>query len=309
MTSVTVHAPAKINLSLGVGGLRDDGFHTLATVYQAIDLHDEVRATRRDDGHIGVSVVSEIDLAEDNHVPVGDDNLAVRAARHLRDHLIARGDDAAGFGVDLAIRKVIPVAGGMAGGSADAAAALVACNALWGAGLDRSTLETLAADLGSDVPFAVRGGTAAGSGRGETLHPVLARGVFHWVVATSAAGLPTPEVFRTFDALSDAHAADPVLPDALLEALAAGDAEALGAALTNDLQAAALSLRPGLQRTLDVGLAAGALGAVVSGSGPTCVFLAASPEHGLDIAVALASAADTADVLQTTGPAAGAEVV
>jgi 4-diphosphocytidyl-2-C-methyl-D-erythritol kinase len=236
-------------------------------------------------------------------VPENDDNLAVKAARLLRDR--------AGItaGVDLAIRKVIPVAGGMAGGSADAAAALVACNEAWGAGLSRAALEVLAAQLGSDVPFLLHGGNAIGGGRGETVSPVLARGSYNWVFAMAHEGLSTRAVFAEFDRLhAGRRVPDPSVPDALLAALRAGDAAALGDALSNDLTEAALSLRPELEDTLSIGIEAGALGAILSGSGPTALFLATDEQHSLDIAFALSSASGCADVVQSRGPVPGARL-
>jgi len=301
---VTVRVPAKVNLSLGVGRARADGYHSLATVYQAVDLHDEVRATDRDDDEVTVTVHAEIDLPEGTAVPVGDDNIAVRAAKLLREHL-GRPD----LGADLSIRKVIPVAGGMAGGSADAAAALVGCNELWGGGLSRLELEPLAAELGSDVPFLLHGGNAIGGGRGETISPILARGSYHWVFATAGEGLSTAAVYAEFDRLNPHGVLEPEVPDALLNALRAGDAHALGRSLSNDLTDAALSLRPELADTLKVGLEAGALGALISGSGPTTLFLAASEQHGLDLAMALASTGTAADVIQSRGPVTGARLI
>ncbi len=306
MTSATARVPAKINLCLGVGPVRDDGFHSLATVYQALDIHDEVRATLVDDSDdVTVSVQVEADrMVESIDVPTDDDNLAVRAAKLLRDTTGAEG------GVRLAIRKVIPVAGGMAGGSADAAAALVACNEMWGTGLGRPELERLAAELGSDVPFLLHGGNAIGGGRGETISPVLARGSYFWVVGVAARGLATRDVFAEFDRLNEG--ADLPLPEPpadLLAALRSGDASELGATLSNDLTDAALSLRPELRGTLDLGLEAEALGAVVSGSGPTCLFLAADEAHSLDIAMALAGAGVCADVIQARGPVTGAKLI
>lgn len=304
MSTANVRVPAKINLCLGVGPVREDGYHPLATVYQAVDLHDEVRATLRDDNEITVTVHTDLDpRSEVAVVPENDNNLAVKAARLLRERT---GITA---GVDLAIRKVIPVAGGMAGGSADAAAALVACNDVWGAGLSRAALEVLAAQLGSDVPFLLHGGIAVGGGRGETVSPVLARGSYHWVFAMAHEGLSTKAVFAEFDRIN-AHAtvSEPTVPDALLAALRAGDAEALGAALSNDLTEAALSLRPELEDTLSIGVEAGALGAILSGSGPTAMFLASDEQHSLDIAFALSSASGCADVVQSRGPVAGARL-
>ena len=304
MTPANVRVPAKINLCLGVGPVRDDGYHPLATVYQAVDLHDEVRATPRDDDEITVTVHSDLDArTEVAIVPENDDNLAVKAARLLRDRTGVTA------GVDLAIRKVIPVAGGMAGGSADAAAALVACNEAWGTGLTRAALEVLAAQLGSDVPFLLHGGNAIGGGRGETVSPVLARGSYHWVFAMAHEGLSTRAVFAEFDRLNaGSTVADPTVTDALLAALRAGDPLALGNALSNDLTEAALSLRPELEDTLSIGIEAGALGAILSGSGPTAMFLATDEQHSLDIAFALSSASGCADVVQSRGPVPGARL-
>lgn len=304
MARVTVRVPAKVNLSLGVGRARPDGYHALATVYQAVDLHDELRITDRSDDEIAVTVHTEIDLPEGAAVPEGDDNIAVRAAKLLRDRL-----DRPELGADIAIRKVIPVAGGMAGGSADAAATLVGCNELWGGGLTRPELEPLAAELGSDVPFLLHGGNAIGGGRGETISPILARGGYHWVFATAAEGLSTAAVYAEFDRLNPNGVLEPEVPDALLNALRAGDAHLLGKTLTNDLTEAALSLRPELADTLKVGLEAGALGALISGSGPTTLFLVASEEHGLDVSMALASVASSADVIQSRGPVTGARLI
>lgn len=303
MTSATVRVPAKINLCLGVGGRRDDGFHALSTVYQAVDLCDEVRAEATDDGEISVSVNLDA-TAESTIVPTGADNLAVRAATALRDTL---GVDE---GARLAIRKVIPVAGGMAGGSADAAAALVACNHIWGGQLSRDELAEIAADIGSDVPFLLYGGNALGAGRGEQVSPILARGSYAWAVATSEQGLATPAVFAEFDRLNPRR--DPRPPEVsadLLAALRSGDPEALGAALSNDLTEAALSLRPDLSDVLSVGRGAGALAAIVSGSGPTCLFLASDESHGLELVSALASSGLCADVLQARGPVQGAHLL
>lgn len=299
-----MRVPAKINLCLGVGRVRADGFHPLATVYQAVDLHDELRIASREDGELAVAVHTELDLPEGSQVPDGDDNIAVRAAKLLRKRL---GDET--LGADIAIRKLIPVAGGMAGGSADAAATLVGCNELWGGGLGRADLEPLAAELGSDVPFLLHGGNAIGGGRGETVSPVLARGSYHWVFATAPEGLSTAAVYAEFDRITPDAPEEPEVPDALLNALRAGDAHALGQALSNDLTDASLSLRPELADTLEVGLEAGALGAIISGSGPTTAFLAASDQHALDLAMALASTGAAADVLQSRGPVSGARLV
>ena len=302
MTNVRV--PAKINLCLSVGPVREDGFHPLATVYQAVDVYDEVRASAVVGDTLSVTVHFDADRGiEVDAVPEDDNNLAIGAAKLLREKT------GTAAGAALAIRKVIPIAGGMAGGSADAAAALVACNELWGTGLTRGELEIIAAELGSDVPFLIHGGIAMGGGRGEVISPVLARGSYHWVFAIAAEGLSTRSVYAEFDRLNaDRDVPDPEVPGDLLAALRAGDAEALGDALSNDLTEAALSLRPELAATLDVGLECDALGAILSGSGPTAMFLARDDAHALDIAFALTSSRVCADVAQATGPVQGARL-
>lgn len=298
MSPVTVRVPAKVNLQLVVGSERADGFHDLATVYHAVSLFDDVTALPGD--HLTVSVEGEGAEA----VPTDDSNLAVVAARALADRL----------GIEphahLHVHKSIPVAAGLAGGSADAAGALLALDRLWDARLDRDELVELAASVGSDVPFALVGHTALGLGCGEKLTPVLARGHFHWVLAFAETGLSTPEVYTELDRLRTASVLpEPRVSDALMSALRAGDAVALGAALSNDLQRAAVSLRPGLAMTLDVGDEYGALGALVSGSGPTCAFLARDEEHGLDLAVALTASGTCRTVTSAVGPVGGARVV
>lgn len=304
MTSATARVPAKINLSLGVGPVREDGFHSLATVYQALDVHDEVRATLLDETDTIEVAVHVESPTESGVIPEGPDNLAARAAHVLRDAMGVED------GVRLAIRKVIPVAGGMAGGSADAAAALVACNAIWATGLSRDELGEIAADIGSDVPFLLHGGNAMGGGRGENISPILGRGSYYWTIAVSDRGLSTPAVFAEFDRMNEGRdVPPPAVPEDLLAALRAGDPEALGEALTNDLTEAALSLRPELRDVLAVGTGAGALGALISGSGPTCLFLAHDETHRLDLAVALASSGVCADVIQARGPVTGAHLV
>jgi 4-diphosphocytidyl-2-C-methyl-D-erythritol kinase len=298
--SVRVRVPAKINLHLHVGPLRADGFHELTTVYQAIGLYDELTARRGDT----LALTMEGEGA--GELPLDDGNLVVRAVRELA-RLTGREPLAR-----LHLRKQIPVAGGLAGGSADAAAALVACDALWGTGLGRDELAELSAVLGSDVPFLVLGGTALGTGRGERVSPVLAGGqTWHWVVAIAHAGLPTPSVYRELDRLRAAGAAPPPAgpPDGLLAALRQRDPAVLAELLANDLQSATLSLRPELRRTLDAGLDAGALAALVSGSGPTCVFLAADARDGDAIAKRLADAEACRTVATAPGPVAGARVV
>lgn len=295
---MTAQAPAKINLVLSVGPLRPDGYHDLATIFHAISLYDQVDARLDDD--IGVTVEGR----QASQVPTGSENLAVRAAESLAAYAGVQS------GAALHIRKTIPVAGGLAGGSADAAAALVACDALWETGLGRAEMATLAGRLGSDVPFALEGLTALGAGRGEQLTPVMVGGQFHWVIAVARGGLSTPAVYAELDRLRLGRQV--LHPDAgheVVAALRGGDAEELAATLRNDLAAAACSLEPSLRTTLETGLDLGALAAIVSGSGPTCVFLAAGGGHALDLAMGLAAADVCADVEPATGPVPGARVV
>jgi 4-diphosphocytidyl-2-C-methyl-D-erythritol kinase len=301
MASVTARAPAKINLQLAVGGRRADGFHELATVFHAVSLHDHVTATEAP--ALRVTVGGDRDIACDG-VPTDATNLAARAAILLAEHA---GLEPA---VHLHLHKGIPTAGGMAGGSADAAAALVACDALWGTALPRADLHALAARLGSDVPFALMGGTAIGVGRGDVLTPALARGRFEWVLALAEEGLSTSDVYAECDRLRGRRVLpEPRITDGLMSALRAGDPQALGAALRNDLQPAACSLRPALREALDLAEELGALGAVVSGSGPTLAFLARGTEQALDIAVALGASGACAAVKRATGPAPATRIV
>ena len=301
---MTVRVPAKVNLQLSVGPPRADGYHDLVTVFHAVSLYDEV--TVRPADRTSVQVTGD-DVAG---VPAGRANLAVRAARALATvGLRPRGRPA----VEIEIRKRIPVAAGLAGGSADAAATLVACNELWRAGLSPAELREVAAKVGSDVPFALLGGTAIGQGRGEQLTAALAAGSYHWVLAFASGGLSTPEVYAACDRLRAAQAASdgegPGLSMALMAALRSGDPAEVGPLLSNDLQPAAVSLRPDLRRTLTAGTEHGALGAIISGSGPTCVFLAANATQARELAVALTGAGVCRSVLRVKGPAPGASVV
>lgn len=299
MSSVTVRVPAKVNLQLSVGAARPDGFHELATVFQAVGLCDEIVARTSSTPGITLTLSGE----GEGVLPLDESNLAYRAAALLAEHT---GVEAA---VDLHIHKAIPIAGGMAGGSADAAGALLACDTLWRQSTPREELMALAAELGSDVPFALHGGTAIGTGRGENLTPVLSRGAFHWVFAVAESGLSTPAVYAECDRLRGARKVpEPYVSDMLMQAVRAGDALLLGKALHNDLQPAALSLRPMLRQVLEVGEDFGALGGVVSGSGPTCAFVARDEEHALDVAVALTASGVCRTVRRATGPVVGARV-
>jgi len=318
VTGVTVRVPAKLNLQLAVGPPRADGYHDLVTVFHAVSLFDEVTAqsAKRD----GVTVTGE----GADRVPSDQDNLALRAVAALRTAVAGPGVDTSG--VHITIAKRIPVAAGLAGGSADAAAALVACNELWDGGLSQSKLLEVGARVGSDVAFALLGGTAVGRGRGEQLTPALAPATqYHWVLGFADGHLSTPEVYAALDRLRAASAdgaggpaqarpaqagpAEPDLDAALMSALRSGEARLVGRALSNDLQPAALSLFPSLRKTLAAGLELGALGALVAGSGPTCVFLAASADRALDLAVSLSGAGVCRSVARVTGPVAGAAVV
>ena len=296
--SVTVRAPGKINLYLAVGDRRDDGYHELTTVFQAVSLVDEVTVRNAD--------VPSLELSGEgaDQLPTDERNLAWQAAELMADH-VGRTPD-----VSISIDKSIPVAGGMAGGSADAAAVLVALNALWELAVPRRDLHMLAARLGSDVPFALHGGTALGTGRGEELATVLARNTFHWVLAFADGGLSTPAVFGELDRLRQAGS-PPRLgePGPALAALAAGDPERLAPLLGNELQAAAVSMNPALRRVLRAGVQAGALAGIVSGSGPTCAFLCRSAPAAVDVGTQLSGADVCRTVRVASGPVHGARVV
>ena len=297
-----MRAPAKLNLSLSVGDVREDGFHELTTVFQAVGLYDEVVLTRADELSVVVQDGPGASGAAD--VPLDASNLAVRAVA------LAAATTGQDPRVAVHITKGIPVSGGCAGGSADAAAALVGCDALWGTGLGREELIELAAQLGSDVPFSVHGGTALGTGRGHQLTEVLEQGDYSWVLAVSEGGLSTPAVYAELDRQrEDGTAVVDADPDAVLSALRQGDAVALGRALGNDLQQAALTLRPSLRGVLEGARSLGALGALVSGSGPTVAVLARDDAHAAALASALASSGVCSDARRACGPVAGARVV
>ena len=307
MTTVTVRVPAKINLQLAVGPLRPDGYHDLVTVFHAISLFDEVAVSPAEADSVAVSGEGAA------QVPADADNLALRAVAALR--AVTGQRDTGHAAVAVTISKRIPVAAGLAGGSADAAAALVACNELWRTGLSQQELCEVAATVGSDVAFAVLGGTAVGRGRGEWLTPALVPAAqYHWVLALADGNLSTPEVYGTLDRMraagSVAAAGDgQELSTAVMTALRAGDPERLGQSLSNDLQAPAIAMFPALRKTLAAGREFGALGTLVSGSGPTCFFLARGASHATDLAVSLSGAGVCRSVARATGPAAGATVI
>jgi 4-diphosphocytidyl-2-C-methyl-D-erythritol kinase len=295
-TPVTVRVPAKINLHLAVGAPRADGYHELVTVFHAVSLYDEVSVAA---GRPGIEVHGD-GAAE---VPADETNLAWRAVQLLAGRAGREPE------VALVLRKGIPVAGGMAGGSADAAAALVGLSALWNLELGRDELATMAAQLGSDVAFALYGGTAVGTGRGEQIVPVLARHAQHWVIALHRGGLSTPAVFDELDRLRAGSEAPRRPVEPVLEALAGGDPRQLALSLGNDLQPAAVSMAPELRRTLRAGVDAGALAGLVSGSGPTCAFLCADADAAVSVAAELAGVGVCRTVRVARGPVPGARVV
>ncbi len=293
--SVTVRVPAKINLHLGVGAPREDGFHPLMTVFHAVDLYDDVTVEAAADWSVSVIAGGPVDVSG---VPTDDANLVVRAGQALVDH------HALDRAARIQIRKGIPVAGGMAGGSADAAATLVALDRLWALDSGDRVLFDLAASLGSDVPFGLVGRNALGTGRGEQVEQLPGVEVpRHWVVVPGTGGLSTPAVYRRFDELTPAAPEQPRAPYRLVEFLRDPVAD-VAPLLHNDLQPAALDLRPELGDLLATGEAAGALRGLVSGSGPTCVFLCASSTAAEAVAERLRATYDV--VLTATGPVTGA---
>jgi 4-diphosphocytidyl-2-C-methyl-D-erythritol kinase len=295
--SVTVRVPAKVNLQLSVGPREDDGFHGLVTVFQAISIYDDLTITHAAPGSgLSLSITGDHIAG----VPADETNLAAKAAQ-----IIAREYDVE-IDATMQIHKTIPVAGGMA----NAAAAIVAIDALYSLGMTREEMVKVARQLGSDVPFMLNGGTAIGRGRGDELTAALSRGTYHWVLALSSAGLSTPSVYAECDRLrAGLTIANPQASDKLMQSLLAADANSVGKHLVNDLQSAACSLRPALRLILDVGQEYGALGGIVSGSGPTVAFLVSDEEAGLDLAVALTASGVVGSVARATGPVPGARVI
>ena len=300
---VHAKAPGKINVFLKVGSLLDDGYHDVAIAYQAVSLYEKVRVAESDGFSVDLNGTVEL-----SRVPRDADNIAVKAARLLAERTGYRG------GVHIELEKHVPVTGGMGGGSADAAATLLACDTLWGTDLPRDEMLELARALGADVPFAFTGGTAIGTGRGDELSPALAQGTFQWVLALADFGLSTPAVYRELDAHRERHAQDispadprPTVDPDVLQALRAGDPHMLAATMHNDLQAAALHLEPSLAQVLELGEQNGALAGIVSGSGPTVAFLAADVDSALELQVALSAA--RMNVVRATGPVHGARIL
>jgi len=299
--SVTVRVPAKVNLQLSVGPRESDGYHQLVTVFQAISIFDEV-TVKIGEQRTGINLTVAGDQI--HGVPTDSTNLVVKAIELIADKFELDID------VSVDVKKSIPVAGGMAGGSADAAAAIVAIDELYSIEMTREEMHSIAAQLGSDVPFLLSGGTAIGQGRGDQLTAALSRGTYHWVLALSSVGLSTPAVYSECDRLRQGlDISDPQISDALMQALLTADPSNVGKLLVNDLQPAACSLRPALRLILDVGQEYGALGAIVSGSGPTVAFLVSDEEHGLDLAVALSASGVVGSVTRAFGPVHGAKVI
>jgi 4-diphosphocytidyl-2-C-methyl-D-erythritol kinase len=295
---VSVRVPGKINLQLSVGPLQRDGYHELATVFQSVSLFDELTISETDTDGIEIAAIGK------STIPLGGENLAYKAAELMCNKFDIE------TGLLIKIKKEIPIAGGMAGGSANAGATIVGIDSLFSLGLKRDEMERIGSEIGADVPFTIAGGTAIGTGRGDQVTPVLSRGSYNWVLALSTSGLSTPAVYKECDRLREGlDISKPHVSDSLLQALTHGDAKALGKALSNDLQAAACSLKPALRLILDVGIDYGALGGIVSGSGPTVAFLAESEDHALDLVVALTSSGVVGNVIRVAGPVPGARVI
>jgi 4-diphosphocytidyl-2-C-methyl-D-erythritol kinase len=296
-SSVIARAPGKINLVLRVGPRRADGYHDLLTCFQAVDIWETVALSPADEFSIAVS--GDVNLGE---IPLDGNNLAMKAVAAVA-RATGRTD-----AVAILTDKKVPVGGGLGGGSADAAATLIAINELWHTGLSQVELLTIAAELGSDVPFLLEGGTAIGRGRGEILEPIKSLAL-SWVIVPSMEHLATPGVYGRLDELrADVDVVLPEsLPDAFLDALYRGDPEALAPHLINDMAQASLDLEPELEATLEMGITSGALAVMVSGSGPTCAMLARDQNHAQAIQAACSDRERYAVV--TSSPARGAHLV
>jgi 4-diphosphocytidyl-2-C-methyl-D-erythritol kinase len=299
--SVTVRVPAKVNLQLSVGPKEADGYHNLVSVFQAISIFDDITIKL---GEPGSGLTISVSGDQTHGVPADANNLAAKAVA-----LISKEYDLT-VDAHIDIKKSIPVAGGMAGGSADAAGTIIGIDYLYSLDMTREEMIEIAAKIGSDVPFMLSGGTAIGTGHGDQLTAALSRGTYHWVLAVSTVGLSTPAVYAECDRLrGELEIVEPQTNEALMQSLLAADAPGVGSALVNDLQLAACTLRPAIRLVLDVGQEYGALGSIVSGSGPTVAFLVADQDSGLDLAVALTSSGVVGSVVQAYGPVAGAKVI
>ena len=298
---VIARVPAKVNLQLAVGPLGADGFHEVTTVFQAISLFDDVTVeTAAENNGISIQITGQTSTG----VPSDNSNLAVKAATLMIKNYDLPSD------LNIKLKKEIPVAGGMAGGSADAAGVIVGLDSLFELGLSRDEMEMVGSKIGADVPFSICGGVAIGTGRGDQITPALFKGSYNWVLALSGQGLATPSVYAECDRLREGLSiSTPVVSEQLMQALRAADAKALGKSLSNDLQPAACSLRPALRLVLDVGIDYGALGGIVSGSGPTVAFLVTDDEHAMDLTVALSSSGVVSSVVRASGAVAGARII
>lgn len=305
LRTVTATAHSKVNLHLGVGPVREDGYHELVTIFQALSLHDEIilREVDQDPRQVAgqESIIAGFEVNGNPSVPTDSSNLAWRAIDKLYAWHRAHGGKQL-LPVTLELNKGIPAAGGMAGGSADAAAALRAFNALLPHPASEEVLLELSAELGSDVPFTLSGGTQRGTGRGENLTPVISTGTYHWALAFAKEGLSTPAVFAKLDTMQRSSHLD---TRELALALRSGDVHEVAANLHNDMQAAALSMRPSLRTTLERGQRAGALRGIVSGSGPTCAFLCEDAPTAQEVAAELGL---YGAVAVASGPAPGAQL-
>jgi 4-diphosphocytidyl-2-C-methyl-D-erythritol kinase len=286
---VVASSPGKVNVYFAVGAFLKDGFHDVASCYQALSLRERVLVELT--GSFSIDFAGPFEAESQLLVPRDSTNLVYQAGEQLK----ALGSSLGSDKVSFLIHKSVPIAGGMAGGSADAAAALVALNSLFGSGLE-DQLPGAAANLGSDVPFSLMGGTAIGVGRGEVLTKVQDGPALHWVMTPNPAGLSTPQVYRQLDVMRVNQGIDvssleaPEVPEELLEALASGDVVEVAKLMHNDLEIAAVAMLPELADTLEAGRKAGSLRSMVSGSGPTIAHLAKNAIHAEQIATRLHSA-------------------
>lgn len=247
-----VNAYAKINLTLGIEGIRQDGYHQVEMIMQAVELHDSLAF---EDAPAGISIESD-----SPEIPPGPENLVYRAASLLQEYT------GCGRGVRIKLTKKIPVAAGLAGGSTDAAAALRALNSLWDLNLPEGDLYKLGERLGADVPFCLMGGTALARGKGELLTPVAGAQGLGVVLVKPSFGVSTARVYRMYDLLPPGPQPD---TGAMISALGRGDLHAIGSLLHNSLERVTAGLHPEIKQIKQGLREAGAAGALMSGSGPT----------------------------------------
>jgi 4-diphosphocytidyl-2-C-methyl-D-erythritol kinase len=296
---VVASSPAKVNIYFAVGSFLKDGFHKVASCYQALSLREKVLV--ESSVHFSIDFAGDYKLQSEASVPKDKSNLVYKAG----DELIALGAKSGAEKVSFLINKSVPIAGGMAGGSADAAASLVALNELNQSGLE-DRFQEAASKLGADVPFSLIGGTAIGLGRGQVLSKIKVETVLHWVMSPSSFGLSTPQVYRKLDVMrinegvDVAHLEEPAVPEDLIVALQSGDVKSIANLMHNDLEVAAIAIRPELANILDAGRKAGSLRSMVSGSGPTIAHLAKDRVHAEQIANRLHNAGYEAIVTYTS---------